>query len=274
MEISELKLPYSFDESEPDLLKKVALPESKIQNLLHLKNLEEPRLHPNGYPSKTKQEHEKDVEIKLRSVYENILRGFYDAISPKSAEVILNYGFLAGGCFKSTVLRENVNDYDLFFTDREAVDYFIDLFNQTFITEDPLSFAGLTGSKFSINLISITENAITVFLAGNGASFKVQLITKYFGNPEDVTSKFDFEHCRAYFKWDQPMVINYDLISQRRLVFNEKCSNPLSSIMRLHKFLSQGWSVKKEEILKIGKAVKSVDFSNEKDLADSIFGFY
>ena len=281
MNKTELNLNHHFDDLEPDLIKRVSLPESKIKSLLLLKENtaknDDNRLFPTGYPIKDKARIDREIELKIKDIYENILRAIYDTISPRAAEIILNYGFIAGGCFKSMILNESVNDYDLYFTKKEALDQFIGHFNEVFfppINSEMVQFTGVTGQKFSTNLILATDNSITIFISGNGTSIKVQLVTKFFGTPEDVTSKFDFEHCMSYYRWDQPIEVKSDLILKRSLVFNEFCENPLSSILRLHKFLSQGWVIKKEEIIKIGKAIKLVDFSDEKALSALIANFY
>lgn len=261
--VNKLNLSYSFDESEPDLFKKVVLPDSKIKDLLKISSFDES----SDTSKRIYGRSGKELEKIAKKTFETILRGFYDALSPHAAQVILNDGFLAGGCFKSLVLGEAINDYDIFFCNRESADYFSELFRS-------MEGHTYTGKKFSVTVTAITGNAVTLFVSGFGEYLKIQLITKYFGSPDEVVSRFDFEHCMSYYKWDYGYKLNFDLISRRDLIFNENCSNPLSAIMRLQKFINQGWNVKPSEIIKIGRAIKSQDFSNEKELADSIFGIY
>jgi hypothetical protein len=197
------------------------------------------------------------MENKIVSVFELSLAAIYDCLSPEDARIILNYGFIAGGCFSSLYYDEIPNDYDFYFTEKAAADHFFKKFHNV------IQYTNFMGKKFSLNVVSLTENAVTLFVSGQGGkSFIIQFVTKYSGTPEEIVSRFDFKHCMSYFKWDQTMHIEEFAIKGRELVFNENAQTPMNSILRIHKLCSKGWFIKKSELIKLGKAISRLNFSD------------
>lgn len=114
----------------------------------------------------------------------------------------------------------------------------------------------------------LTDNAITL-------SDKVQLIIRFFGNPKDIHSNFDFVHCT-----------NYYIPKQNKLKLSKKALEsiltkelkyvgskyPLCSIIRLRKFIKRGWWINAGEILKICFQLSLLDLQNVKVLEEQLVG--
>lgn len=255
--INESDLLYDFDHSASNLKDKVSLPETKIKSYL--------RIFESGrYKTKNGL-----ILESITEKYENILAAIYDAFSPEEARLILNFGYFAGGCFASIFHHETVNDYDLYFSNKAVADHFFEKFRNS----ESLTYVGKT---YIIESTSVTDRAITLFISMPGSTnypIRLQLITKYVGTPEEVTSGFDFVHCMSYFKWDIGLVLQEEAISSRQLIFNETAVTPLSTIMRIHKFCSRGWFIKREEILKLGESISKLNFKDS-ELINSISFYY
>jgi hypothetical protein len=91
---------------------------------------------------------------------------------------------ITGGAIASMLLGEKVNDYDIYFQDEELAKsvrkYFIKHYPRTDKPVDGLS------------ILMTTSNSITL-------SHGFQLITRFTGAPEEITSNFDFIHCTNYW---------------------------------------------------------------------------
>lgn len=255
--INESDLIYDFDHNARNLRDKVSLPETKIRSYLRI-------FESNRYKTKNCL-----ILEAITEKYENILAAIYDAFSPEEARLILNFGYFAGGCFASMFHQETVNDYDLYFSNRAVAHHFFEKFRNS---ESPT----YVGKTYTIESSSVTDRAITLFVYMTGSTnhpIRLQLITKYVGTPEEVTSGFDFVHCMSYFKWDRGLVLQEEAISFRQLIFNKNAVTPLNSIMRIHKLCSRGWHIKGEEILKLGESISRLNFKDS-ELMNSISFYY
>lgn len=159
-------------------------------------------------------------------------------------DVIKKKAYLAGGALRSLALQQKPKDYDLFFVDRESAHRVRD-----------------AASSININIRSFTENAITIGME-DGIPF--QIISRDAGMPNAVIDRFDFTcNMNYYFPALEFGEIKYSLdIHNRELVFNPKANSPLSSLVRVPKFVSQGWSITPTSIARIGVAIsklKSID---------------
>ena len=241
-----LNLVYDFDESESDLLKKVKLPINKIKRLIF-------NNRSRVYISNPKEL----VEKELGSIFEVILAAFYECFSREDSRVLLNYGFIAGERISSLYNDELPDKYDLFLTEDLALDYLS-------LCKGP-NKSNFRGNQFSIQILDKKKDLIELIISREGSSIRLNLMTKNYGSPEKTISKFDFVHCMSYYKWDLPIQLNEDVISSKRLIFNEEASFPLDSIMRIHRYCSNGWVISQNEIIKPGKAISKINFKSSRE---------
>ena len=123
----------------------------------------------------------KQIEKLLLGVYNNFVASITDE---DVKDIILKRSFISGGCIPSMLTDEWVNDYDVYFIYKSDIDKVRVYFENTHTREKE--------DKYHVNLI--TENAINL-------SDKIQLITKFYGPIDVVTSNFDWEHIKSYFHY-------------------------------------------------------------------------
>lgn len=161
--------------------------------------------------------------------------------------------FLAGGAIYSIHNRQKVNDYDFYFYNKEKIVELKSLIK-----------------KLNIYLNNETKWAITFNIKGS----TFQFITKNFGQPRDVVSKFDFYHCMNYFEFKNNFISYSKKYEPNVLMFNTKCVYPFRSLERLQKFIQRGFTIKSSELIKIALAINIQKIENVEKLKDQCEGMY
>ena len=207
----------------------------------------------------------KQIEKLLQGVYND----FFEYISDdKIKNIFKDKSFVTGGCIPSMAMDEFVTDYDIYLMDKESVcavkNYFQNIHQQEKL---PPELA--VKPKYRVNLI--TENAINL-------SDKIQIITKYYGCPTEVTENFDFAHIKSWFRYNSAIIICDDffqLIHEKELVYTGS-EYPLSSFFRTRKYIKKGWNVSNATMLHIALDIVAVFnrgkiiINNEDDIKDYI----
>lgn len=132
-----------------------------------------------------------------------------------------------------------VNDFDIYLKDKESVDTI-----KTYFTENKDSY-NKDRKKYKYNLI--TDNAINL-------SDKIQIITKWYGEPKEVVNNFDWAHIKSFYdiKGGKLTLCDnvYQLIVEKELKYTGS-NYPLSSLFRLKKYIAKGWTISNFDLLKI-----------------------
>lgn len=114
----------------------------------------------------------------------------------------------------------------------------------------------------------MSSNAIT--LAG-----KIQLVTRFYGEPSTIHENYDFIHCTCYYtSWDNHLelpqaALEAMLTKELRYVGS---LYPLCSIIRVRKFVSRGWQINAGQILKMCMQLNELDLKNLEVLEDQLVG--
>ncbi|PCJ96706.1 MAG: hypothetical protein COA52_00430 [Hyphomicrobiales bacterium] len=116
--------------------------------------------------------------------------------------------------------------------------------------------------------IFMSTNAITL-------SHKVQLILRFFGEPEEIHDNYDFVHCTNYWtSWDNKLVLKQEaleaLLARELRYVGSKY--PLCSLFRLRKFIKRGWTINAGQILKITMQLNDMNLSDKETLEDQLTG--
>jgi hypothetical protein len=195
---------------------------------------------------------EEEIKKTLKTLHEDIVDNITDSLLK---ELIQKETYFAGGCFKSLLLDEKVNDYDLYFKSESAVKKFQEL--------------GTTGFNKEFDLKLSTKNAVTF-------EFKdkyIQFIVKFSGQPYQVINQFDFRHCQNFYNpIDNYLVIADCIIKRKELIYNSQSHLPISSIKRIGKFASQGWTIDDKEIVKLAVKIATYKLSDRKVLKEQVAG--
>lgn len=116
--------------------------------------------------------------------------------------------------------------------------------------------------------VFMSTNAITL-------SHKVQIVLRFYGEPDAIHENYDFVHCTNYWtSWDNRLVLRQPaleaLLSRELRYVGSKY--PVCSIIRLRKFIQRGWSVNAGQILKMVMQVNELDLKDPAVLEDQLTG--
>lgn len=185
---------------------------------------------------------------------------------------------VTGGCFVSMLHNEAVNDYDIYFTNRETslavAKYYAGQYKKRDIhvvesKEDRVEFFIRSNGVEGI-LPAADENEDEepqhdetgvddyqpVFFSPNAVTLKgkIQIITRFYGDAAEIHKNFDFIHCTCSYEWatgrlNLPTdallaIINKDLIYQHSLY-------PVCAIIRTRKFIKRGWKITAGQYVKM-----------------------
>jgi len=114
------------------------------------------------------------------------------------------------------------------------------------------------------------------FLSPNAISLtnNIQIILRFHGDNEAIHKTFDFIHATNYFTFETGLVTNVaalESIITKQLAYQGSLY-PLTSIIRMKKFLLRGWSINAGEILKIMFQISELDLKNPDVLEEQLIG--
>ena len=166
--------------------------------------------------------------------------------------------YVSGGCIASLLRGETVNDYDVYFKNKETMEHVVALvttppmlFNVADVDEKYREVLGKDGK-------CITENAVTM---SNG----LQFITRHYG--EDIRDTFDFVHCMPMYDiYIDKLYISeeqYNCCVHKLLVVNEEKN---VTAKRQQKFMDAGYYMQSAP-----KQPKEIEVVEDDDL-DKLFG--
>ena len=114
----------------------------------------------------------------------------------------------------------------------------------------------------------LTTNAISL-------SNKIQIITRFYGNAEEIHKNFDYIHCTCYWKSGNGELVlpaeALESIINRQLIYRGS-KYPFCSIVRSRKFIKRGWSIDAGQYLKMAFQLSELDLSNVDVLEDQLVG--
>lgn len=116
--------------------------------------------------------------------------------------------------------------------------------------------------------IFLSDNAITL-------SGKIQLVIRFYGEPEVIHDNYDFVHAMCYWRSENN---HLDLPSQsleailtRELVYHGS-KYPLASVIRSRKFIQRGWTINAGQYLKMCLQINELDLKDINVLEDQLTG--
>lgn len=169
------------------------------------------------------------------------------------------YGcFLAGGAITSLFTNSEVNDYDIYFRNKELLSKFLE-----YEIRDR-------------NWVKVvTDKAFSIESDGNKFQF---IFFDYFDSAEDIFETFDFTVCMGAYDFKEEKFILGDnfLIdnAKRRIKFNPKTKFPIVSLMRLDKYKKKGYKTSKAEKLRIIFTIMQLKIETKEQLSSQIGGMY
>lgn len=117
-----------------------------------------------------------------------------------------------------------------------------------------------------------------VFLSANAITLskRVQIIVRFFGEPEVIHKSYDYVHCTCW--WDSkdrslhlpPPAL--ECILARELRYTGGSQYPVCAMIRVRKFLARGWNITAGQFLKIAWDIHKLDLGNYAVLEDQLIG--
>lgn len=132
-----------------------------------------------------------------------------------------------------------------------------------------------SGKKFETNtekeslyqLKFASQNAISL-------SDDIQIVTRFSGTPEEIHKTFDFIHATNYFTFNDGLVTN--LPAMESLISKDLkyqgSHYPLTSIIRIKKFLKRNWTINAGELLKIMFQISEYNLKDVEVLEEQLIG--
>lgn len=116
--------------------------------------------------------------------------------------------------------------------------------------------------------VFLSSNAITL-------SHRVQLVIRFYGEPDEIHENYDFVHCTNYWtSWNGELVLRKEaleaLLARELRYVGSKY--PLCSIFRTRKFIRRGWTINAGQYLKMAMQLNSLDLTNLDVLEDQLTG--
>ncbi len=116
-----------------------------------------------------------------------------------------------------------------------------------------------------------------VFLSSNAISLrgKVQLILRFYGDPETIHGNYDFVHCMNYWESDPSKLTlkgeALESLLSKALVYRGS-KYPLCSVIRSRKFIERGWRINAGQYLKMAMQISALDLTDHTVLEEQLTG--
>ena len=116
--------------------------------------------------------------------------------------------------------------------------------------------------------VFLSDNAITL-------SHKVQLVTRFFGEPDVIHENYDFVHCTNYWSsWNNELVLRPQAVESllARELRYVGSKYPLCSLIRTRKFIQRGWKITAGQYLKMAWQLSELDLKDLDTLSEQLTG--
>lgn len=229
-------------------------------------------------------------------------------------ELLLASSYFSGGLITSVCRKEKIKDYDLFFEKGDVlakvVQHYIKYhaWGEKFAVEvvkdelnPKLHRAAIvpTTAKVSTdafinsfnrvakehNWKNKKDNVYPVFLSHNALTLSndVQIIFRFIGEPEEVFTTFDFEHCKTYWR-PAPLGVasgktcfsgnSLECLAKGELLYTKQSRFILSAMSRMAKFVKRGWEMPPNSLVSLASSAAEVNWKDPKKLKEELLGIY
>lgn len=176
---------------------------------------------------------------------------------------------LAGGAITSIFTGKEVNDWDLYFTNREAVDEVVgNVFN---VSEHEYI------SPFDLIANHVTDRSLLTKAKRTQAELQF-IHYKVYTDVQDIFNSFDFQCCMGAFDFATEEFVFHENffkdLASRTLTFNKNTDFPIVSALRVDKYREKGYKISKAQMLRILFAVVKKDYNSWEDVVSEVGGLY
>ena len=132
---------------------------------------------------------------------------------------------------------------------------------------DEINDDALVNTEDKYKPIFLSTNAITL-------SNKVQIVIRFYGDPEEIHLNYDFIHTTNYWTFDSGIVLNQKALEAilNKDLFYSGSKYPIASIIRTRKFIKRGWNINAGQYLKMAFQISELDLTDISVLEDQLVG--
>lgn len=116
--------------------------------------------------------------------------------------------------------------------------------------------------------IFLSQNAITL-------SNKMQLVIRFYGEPDKIHDNYDFIHATSYFDYAKNQLVTPEAallsLMSRTLIYRGSLY-PIASIFRMKKFIERGWRISAGQQLKIMWQISELNMQDHNVLREQLTG--
>lgn len=127
------------------------------------------------------------------------------------------------------------------------------------------------------SLDSSIQNYKPVFLSSNAITLsdKLQVVVRFYGEPEEIHKSYDFVHCTNYYDLGKDELVlkpaALESLLSKELIY-QGSKYPICSIIRTRKFISRGFTINAGQYLKMCWQVSQLDLTDIEVLEDQLIG--
>lgn len=132
-------------------------------------------------------------------------------------------------------------------------------------------------SEYLDNMDEGKEKYRPVFFSANAITLsdKVQLITRFYGSPEEIHKNYDFTHCTNYWlSKDGKLTLNQPALESilSKTLYYQGSLYPVCSVIRTRKFIKRGWHINAGQYLKMMFQISELNLFDISILEDQLTG--
>lgn len=239
----------------------------------------------------------------IKMQLDKVLESWLESIDDEATRLAVKRDtIVTGGSIASMLLGEPVNDYDIYFRTYETTLLVAKYYVAKFNTLKP-DYLPAVNEENRDNAKGETEKRIVIFVESSGVakentdalkddkktpfrpvflsenaitlSDKVQLVTRFYGEPDQIHDNYDFIHATCYYDFgNDDLVFPADAMEallSRTLVYRGSLY-PVASIFRAKKFIERGWRITAGQLLKIMWQISELDLSDFNVLREQLTG--
>lgn len=115
--------------------------------------------------------------------------------------------------------------------------------------------------------VFVSPNAVTL-------SNKIQLVFRFWGEPDVIHENYDFVHCTNYWTKKTGLVLRQPALESLLTKDLRYVGSlyPVCSVMRVRKFVRRGWTITAGQLLKMCFQISQLDLSDMVVLEDQLIG--
>lgn len=247
----------------------------------------------------------------IKAVISKKMTEWWNSIEDETLrDLVKKNTIVTGGCIASMLLKEPVNDFDIYFKDKATAEAVARYYVAKSGFELEVDTSGdrvrivvwqggrgeTAGDYKTLTDVGEIEDAHEelqegaqeiddptpatyrpIFLSTNAITLsnKVQLVLRFYGEPEVIHANYDFIHCTNFWaSWTGDLTLHQaaleSLLAKELRYVGSKY--PLCSVIRLRKFIKRNWTINAGQILKMAFQISELDLTDVTVLEDQLTG--